>query len=62
MVKKSGTVMGIVHDRSKLMDGVTEECEAAISKTKDSRTSFTVVYVLNPVRVLDLFRRILDQV
>ncbi|KAI3851217.1 hypothetical protein MKW92_003705 [Papaver armeniacum] len=61
VVKKSGTVMGIVHDRSKLMDGVSEECEAAISKTKDSRTSFTVVYVLNPVRVLGLFRRILDQ-
>ncbi|KAI3995273.1 hypothetical protein MKX01_032075 [Papaver californicum] len=61
VVKKSGTVMGIVHDRSKLMDGAREECEAATSKTKDSRTSFTIVYVLNPVRVLGLFRRILDQ-
>ncbi|KAI3875305.1 hypothetical protein MKX03_000732 [Papaver bracteatum] len=57
VVKKAGTVMGIIHDRSKIKDdSVTEECNAALSGTKSS-----LVQILNPVRVHRLFRRILDQ-
>ncbi|KAI3860800.1 hypothetical protein MKX03_033902 [Papaver bracteatum] len=59
VVKKAGTVMGIIHDRSKkLTDDTDKECKAALSGTKDSGTR---IQILNPVRVLGLFKRILDQ-
>ncbi|KAI3929943.1 hypothetical protein MKW98_004097 [Papaver atlanticum] len=54
VVKKAGTVMGIIHDRSKkFMDDTDQECKAALSGTR--------IQILNPVRVLGLFKRILDQ-
>ncbi|XP_026378865.1 DNA-directed RNA polymerase III subunit 1-like [Papaver somniferum] len=59
VVKKAGTVMGIIHDRSKkFTDDTDKECKAALSGTKDSGTR---IQILNPVRVLGLFKRILDQ-
>ncbi|RZC60092.1 hypothetical protein C5167_021852 [Papaver somniferum] len=50
----NGTVMGIIHDRSKkLTDDTDKECKAALSGTR--------IQILNPDRVLGLFKRILDQ-
>ncbi|OVA18215.1 RNA polymerase [Macleaya cordata] len=59
-VKKAGSILGIVHDRSK-HHGIYDECEKAISHTKQNKASFQIVQVLNPVRVLSLFRRMLDE-
>ena len=61
-VKKVVSTLGIIHDRSKLSDGL-EECRSAISHTKESRASIHMQsHILNPARVLSLFKRMLDEV
>ncbi|TXG73952.1 hypothetical protein EZV62_002531 [Acer yangbiense] len=58
MVKKAVAVLGIIHDRSKVTDGSLEECKSAIFHTKESKASFNVAtYILNPIKVLYLFKR-----
>ena len=61
-MKKAVSVLGIIHDRSKIADGSLEECSSAISHTKESKASFSVVDILNPVKVLSLFKRMMDEV
>lgn len=61
IVKKAVSVLGIIHDRSKIADGSLEECSSAISHTKESKASFSVVDILNPVKVLSLFKRMMDE-
>ncbi|GAV71386.1 RNA_pol_Rpb1_2 domain-containing protein/RNA_pol_Rpb1_3 domain-containing protein/RNA_pol_Rpb1_1 domain-containing protein/RNA_pol_Rpb1_5 domain-containing protein/RNA_pol_Rpb1_4 domain-containing protein, partial [Cephalotus follicularis] len=64
MVKKAASMFGIFHDRSKINDTtITEELRSAISHTKESKTAFNVAssHLLNPVRVLSLFKRIPDE-
>ncbi|KAK9279694.1 hypothetical protein L1049_013374 [Liquidambar formosana] len=61
VVKKAVAMLGIIHDRSKITDGSFEECSSAISHTKESKTSFNVVNILNPIRVLSLFKKMLDE-
>ncbi|CAN1772644.1 DNA-directed RNA polymerase III subunit 1 [Linum perenne] len=60
MVKKEKGYL--VHDHSKFANGFIEECKSAISHTKDSKANINrATYYLNPVKVLDLFRRISDE-
>ncbi|KAJ4971175.1 hypothetical protein NE237_004274 [Protea cynaroides] len=61
IVKKAGSMLGIIHDRSHVRDGMLEECNSAISHTKESKASFNVVHVLNPIKVLALFKKMLDE-
>lgn len=62
IVKKGSSVLGIIHDRSKVIeDGNWKECSSALSHVKELTTSFNVVNILNPVKVLALFRKMLDE-
>eukprot|EP00258_Populus_trichocarpa_P001242 XP_002300065.2 DNA-directed RNA polymerase III subunit 1 isoform X1 [Populus trichocarpa] len=62
MVKKAGSVVGIIHDRSKLIDGYLEECKSAIGHTREARAPIGLAtYILNPVRVLSLFQRMVEE-
>lgn len=61
-VKKAVSMLGIIHDRSKLSDGL-EDCRSAISHTKESKASINIQsHILNPAKVLSLFKRMLDEV
>lgn len=62
MVKKAIGTPNIIHDRSKISDGKFEECCSAISHTKVSKSSFSRLDVLNPIKVRSLFQRMLDEV
>lgn len=53
---------GILHERQKSNDASMEEFRSAISHTKESRAPFNVANILNPVQVLVLFKRMLDEV
>ncbi|XP_057978200.1 DNA-directed RNA polymerase III subunit 1 [Malania oleifera] len=61
IAKKATGMLGIIHDRSKITDGIFEECSSAISHTKESKASFTMSNILNPARVLSLFKRMQDE-
>ncbi|KAJ4725928.1 DNA-directed RNA polymerase subunit [Melia azedarach] len=62
MVKKAVAVLGIIHDRSKVTDGSLEEFTSAISHTKESKAPVNAAtYILNPVKVLFLFKRMIDE-
>lgn len=61
-VKKANSILGIAHDLSKVSDGSLEECRSAVSVRKDSQANYNRVNVLNPARVLALFKRMLDKV
>lgn len=61
MVKKAVNSIGIVHDRSRITDGSLEECKSAISHTKESKASFNLINNLNPIRVLSLLKKMLDE-
>ncbi|KAL6979263.1 DNA-directed RNA polymerase, partial [Sarracenia purpurea var. burkii] len=61
MVKKATGMLGIFHDRSKVIDKSLEECRSAISHTKEFKASINVANLLNPDRVLSLFKRMLDE-
>ncbi|GMN24465.1 hypothetical protein TIFTF001_000572 [Ficus carica] len=59
-VKKAVSILGIVHDRSKLLGGL-DDFRTAISHTKESRASINMAsHMLNPARVFSLFKRMLD--
>ncbi|XP_043723195.1 DNA-directed RNA polymerase III subunit 1 isoform X1 [Telopea speciosissima] len=60
-VKKGNSVLSISHDRSHVGDGSLEECNSAISHLKESKASFNVVHFLNPIKVLSLFKRMVDE-
>ncbi|XP_031282387.1 DNA-directed RNA polymerase III subunit 1 [Pistacia vera] len=61
MVKKAVGVLGIIHDLSKVNEN-EKECRSAISHTKESKASINAAtYILNPVKVLFLFRRMTDE-
>lgn len=62
MVKKATGSLGVIHDRSKIIDNSLEECRAAISHTKEFKASINVANILNPDRVLSLFKKMLDEV
>lgn len=54
---------GIIHERQKCNDGSVEEFRSAISHTKESKSPFNVAtYILNPLEVLVLFKKMLDEV
>ncbi|KAE8680496.1 DNA-directed RNA polymerase III subunit RPC1 [Hibiscus syriacus] len=60
-VKKVVGRIGIIHDRSKINDNSLEEFRSAISHTRESKSTFNVsTYVLTPVKVLSLFKRMTD--
>ncbi|PSR95151.1 DNA-directed RNA polymerase III subunit 1 like [Actinidia chinensis var. chinensis] len=61
MVKKATGSLGVIHDRSKIIDNSLEECRAAISHTKEFKASINVANILNPDRVLSLFKKMLDE-
>lgn len=62
-VKRAIAMPGILHERQKSNDGSMEEFRSAISHTKESKAPFNVAtYILNPVQVLVLFKRMLDEV
>ncbi|XP_077239616.1 DNA-directed RNA polymerase III subunit 1-like isoform X2 [Tasmannia lanceolata] len=60
-VKKAAIILAIVHDSSKVLDGSWDECTSAMSHTKESKANLHMDNVLNPVRVLALFERMLDE-
>lgn len=53
---------GFIHERQKSNDASMEEFRSAISHTKEARAPFNVACILNPVQVLVLFKRMLDEV
>lgn len=55
-------MIGVFHDRSKVNDSSLEEMKSAISHTKESKSSINTSSVLNPVKVLSLFKRMTDVV
>ncbi|KAH9700989.1 DNA-directed RNA polymerase III subunit 1 [Citrus sinensis] len=60
MVKKAVAVLGIIHDRSKVTESL-QEFASAITHTKESKAAVNVAtYILNPVNVLFLFKRMTD--
>lgn len=61
MVKKAIGILGVIHDRSKIIDDSLEECRSAISHTTESRASINMPPILNPDRVLSLFKNMLDE-
>lgn len=57
IVKKNPrSSLAIVHD------GTLEECQSALSHTKFARGNVQIAQDLNPLRVLHLFKRMLDEV
>lgn len=62
MVKKAVAVLGIIHDRSKVTESL-QEFASAITHTKESKAAVNVAtYIINPVKVLFLFKRMTDKV
>ncbi|XP_052199339.1 DNA-directed RNA polymerase III subunit 1 isoform X2 [Diospyros lotus] len=61
MVKKATGMLGIFHDRSKIIDDSLEECRSAISHTKESNASINMAPLLNPDKILSLFKKMIDE-
>ncbi|KAK2643223.1 hypothetical protein Ddye_024986 [Dipteronia dyeriana] len=62
MVKKAVTVLGIIHDRSKVNDESLEEFKSAIFHIKESKASISsATYIIDPIKVLYLFKRMTDE-
>ncbi|KAK4255011.1 hypothetical protein QN277_008074 [Acacia crassicarpa] len=59
-VKKLVSNLGIIHDTSKCIDGIEKDFKSAVS-TRESASTNSTTYVLNPHRVLSLFKRMLDE-
>ncbi|CAI0374147.1 unnamed protein product [Linum tenue] len=60
MVKKEGGCL--VHDQTKSGNDFPNDCQSAISHTKDSRTNINrSTYYLNPAKVLKIFKHISDK-
>ncbi|CAI0437578.1 unnamed protein product [Linum tenue] len=60
MVKKEGGCL--VHDQTKSGNDFPNDCQSAISHTKDSRTHINrSTYYLNPAKVLKIFKHISDK-
>lgn len=60
-VKKGIGFIGLIHDRSKITDGNVEECKSAMSHTKEAKASISPSDIINPLTVLSLFQRMLDE-
>ncbi|XP_058109982.1 DNA-directed RNA polymerase III subunit 1 isoform X4 [Magnolia sinica] len=60
-VKKAGSILAVAHDLSKVPNGNFDECRSAISHTKEANANFHIVNVLTPVKVLALFKKMLDE-
>ncbi|XP_062171677.1 DNA-directed RNA polymerase III subunit 1 [Alnus glutinosa] len=60
-VKRAVSLPGFIHERQKSNDASMEEFRSAISHTKEARAPFNVACILNPVQVLVLFKRMLDE-
>ncbi|KAI9195771.1 hypothetical protein LWI28_017883 [Acer negundo] len=62
MVKKAVTVLGIIHDRSKVNDESLEEFKSAIFHTKEPKALINAAtYMIDPIKVLYLFKRMTDE-
>ncbi|CAK9184824.1 unnamed protein product [Ilex paraguariensis] len=61
MVKRAVGILGIIHDRTKVVDSSLEECNSALSHKKESKAHVNVFPILNPVIALSLFREMLDE-
>ncbi|KAM7490586.1 hypothetical protein LguiA_033507 [Lonicera macranthoides] len=61
LVKKAVGAVGVFHDRTRVIDDSLEECKVAISHTKESKASVSISGALLPDRVLDLFKRMIDE-
>ncbi|KAK3012473.1 hypothetical protein RJ639_007984 [Escallonia herrerae] len=61
MVKKATGMLGVIHDRGRVTDNSFEECNSALSHTKDSKASISLPVLMNPDRVLFLFKKMLDE-
>ncbi|PKA63212.1 DNA-directed RNA polymerase II subunit RPB1 [Apostasia shenzhenica] len=59
-VKKLGSSLIIVEDFAKKVDGSADEFRSALSQMKDNRGSHQAIHVLRPLKVLSLFKRMLD--
>ncbi|KAH0454085.1 hypothetical protein IEQ34_018409 [Dendrobium chrysotoxum] len=60
VVKKLGSSLTIVEDFTRKIDGSMDEFRSALSHLNDG-ASFQVIHVLRPLKVLALFKRMLDQ-
>ncbi|KAF7805532.1 DNA-directed RNA polymerase III subunit 1 isoform X2 [Senna tora] len=61
-VKKAVSMLGIIHDTSKCIDGNLEEFRSAISHTKEAKAPVNLTtHLLDPLRVLFLFKRMPDE-
>ncbi|KAK1587161.1 hypothetical protein Q3G72_010241 [Acer saccharum] len=62
MVKKAVTVLGIIHDRSKVNDESLEEFKSATFHTKEPKAPINAAtYMIDPIKVLYLFKRMTDE-
>ncbi|KAI3773601.1 hypothetical protein L1987_48131 [Smallanthus sonchifolius] len=60
IVKKAVGTVGVIHDRSKLQDSTSKESSDAIFNKKETKTPASLFPMLNPDKVLKLFKNMLD--
>ncbi|KAJ0539434.1 putative DNA-directed RNA polymerase [Helianthus annuus] len=60
IVKKAVGLVGVIHDRSKIQDNTSRESSDATSKTKEMKSPTNLFSMLNPHKVLKLFKKMLD--
>lgn len=60
IVKKAVGMIGVIHDRSRVMDNTIDECHSAISHINESK-GCNVSPLIKPDRVLSLFKKMLDR-
>ncbi|KAI3749969.1 hypothetical protein L2E82_20592 [Cichorium intybus] len=61
IVKKAVGTVGVIHDRSKVQENTSKESNDAIPRMKDSKTPVNLSPLLNPDKVLKLFKKMLDE-
>nr|XP_043636621.1 DNA-directed RNA polymerase III subunit 1-like [Erigeron canadensis] len=60
IVKRAVGTVGVIHDRSKVQANTLKESDDAISNMKEKRTPVNMSSMLNPDKVLKLFKKMLD--
>ncbi|MFS7953564.1 putative DNA-directed RNA polymerase [Helianthus anomalus] len=60
IIKKAVGTVGVIHDRSKLQDNTSKESDDAISNMKEMKIPASLSFMLNPDKVLKLFKKMLD--
>ncbi|XP_076916369.1 DNA-directed RNA polymerase III subunit 1-like [Bidens hawaiensis] len=60
IVKRAVGTVGVIHDRTKVQDNTSKESDDTISNMKEKKTPAHLFSMLNPDKVLKLFKKMLD--